>query len=1091
MEQLLLKLAGTIVSAAYKRVLTKRHNDLRGSLSLSELVETRKVDGFVRRKFARHVETITDELAQQLGALYRNEFTDLDSGDQVAATRHAIVAFDKADVSDKGLFAVDLSADALSDRILSTKPGDPAGLGLAETGEQFYRLLVHTTCECLVRLILSLPEYQPRALTELLDRASQIEEQLSAALKRLPTPSLYAPNGSGTDDEFRSTYLNAASKHLDELELFGVELRNYIVRTPLSVAYIGLSVRVRHQRPAGGDDSPGLDDSRIEPGTRRPNRVVRVEHVLGEHDRLVIKGEAGSGKSTLLRWLAVTAARGGFKGDMAEFNNLVPFLVKLRSWEGENLPTPEHFLADAAPHLRGIMPDGFVHRALESGRALLLVDGVDELPTGERPKVRRWLSQLLTSFPRNRVVVTTRPTAADDFRFPGEGFTTAMLAPMSSSDVRELVRHWHLAVRDSGSHPCRSEDLPDYERDILKQIDVNPALRTLATTPLLCAMLCALNLDRRRDLPTDRVELYRAALAMLIERRDAVRKVSITIRNLGQAEKRTLLRDLAWRLSLNNRSELPYEVALARVADKLRSMPNVNHGHTAVFEYLLERSGVIRQPQSGRVDFVHRSFQEYLTAAQATDNGDIGVLVNHAHQDEWHEIVTLAAGLANAPQRTELITGLLHRADREPEHARRLRILVAACLETMPDLNPALEPRIDRTLAKLLPPHTRSEAASLARIGAPLLRYLPRVPEQLSDADASATIWAAALVNGPDALPVLRDLARDPRRRVQETLIDVWSHFNPVDYARQVLADAALLDGTVVITSAEMIPALPMLRHLKGTHIAFDTVEDLSILNDVPNLVSVAVRGEFDSIGPLERHPRLQMARLQSPVAFDPAPLARLPELRELFLTSTPGIDLGFLAECGGLRNLFVNSGGETGLAPIWSLSRLERLGLRGITADTDLSRLAELSRLRALSLSGTVDPERPAIPELLTALPDRTPELGNLTLFQLDLGDELGSVASLPKLTGLGLYQCTATDLAALPKFSALRSLEIEGYRTPLDVDSLAAIPQLRYLRLRHQSELTTIDLAAFGDRDLTIEVAGFHEVRNVGPGIRLRRFG
>ncbi len=38
-------------------------------------------------------------------------------------------------------------------------------------------------------------------------------------------------------------------------------------------------------------------------------------------------------------------------------------------------------------------------------------------------------------------------------------------------------------------------------------------------------MLCALNLDRRQQLPPDRMALYRDALALLLERRDAEREV--------------------------------------------------------------------------------------------------------------------------------------------------------------------------------------------------------------------------------------------------------------------------------------------------------------------------------------------------------------------------------------------------------------------------------------------------------------------------------------------------------------------------------------------------------------------------------------
>jgi hypothetical protein len=89
----------------------------------------------------------------------------------------------------------------------------------------------------------------------------------------------------------------------------------------------------------------------------------------------------------------------------------------------------------------------------------------------------------------------------------------------------------------------------------------------------------------------------------------------------------------------------------------------------------LQRSGVIREPVPGRIDFVHRTVQEYLAAKQAADLGDMDLLVRNAHHDEWRETIVMAAGHANEPLRRELINGILGRAQAEPKRARRLKLL--------------------------------------------------------------------------------------------------------------------------------------------------------------------------------------------------------------------------------------------------------------------------------------------------------------------------------------------------------------------------------------------------------------------------------
>src|SRR5262249_26484606 len=151
--------------------------------------------------------------------------------------------------------------------------------------------------------------------------------------------------------------------------------------------------------------------------------------------RTLLRGEAGSGKTTLLQWLAVTAARSGFFGPLADWNGCVPFLVRLRSYADRLLPRPQQLLAGVADPLVDLLPPGWVHRQLHSGQAVLLVDGVDELVSAQRPAVRKWLQGLLTEFPQIRVVVTARPGAADRSWLAAERFAPVLLERMSPLDV--------------------------------------------------------------------------------------------------------------------------------------------------------------------------------------------------------------------------------------------------------------------------------------------------------------------------------------------------------------------------------------------------------------------------------------------------------------------------------------------------------------------------------------------------------------------------------------------------------------------------------------------------------------------------------
>lgn len=92
-------------------------------------------------------------------------------------------------------------------------------------------------------------------------------------------------------------------------------------------------------------------------------------------------------------WLAAHAAAGTLGPELGELNGLVPFVLPLRTLRarGAALPTPAELPAVARLPVDA-PPDGWAGRILKAGRALLLVDGLDEVPQGDREAAHAWLS---------------------------------------------------------------------------------------------------------------------------------------------------------------------------------------------------------------------------------------------------------------------------------------------------------------------------------------------------------------------------------------------------------------------------------------------------------------------------------------------------------------------------------------------------------------------------------------------------------------------------------------------------------------------------------------------------------------------------
>lgn len=785
--------------------------------SLTDLAAAELTKPYQRAKFETLVQHIGHQVTEQLAPVLER-FAEDDVAASLAAVEAALLS---ADLSDEALLRDDADPEVLAQRIRRSVPRQDLG--------RCYEIALDQSCRCLVQIIRNLPSFQPRALAEVLSRATAQTVLLEDALARLPRTSLHAPQGVDNDDEFRDEYLRYIAASLDRLELLGLSMKDR-PRLALSVAYLSLTVsgqeRLRHGW-FGEADQPA-------------HSGVRVESALVS--RTFVRGEAGSGKTTLLDWIAVTAARGGFVGDLRSWNGLIPFPIRLRAYADSPMPAkPEEFVTG---WLAGIMPPGWVHRVLREGRGLLLVDGVDEVPPFKRPHVREWLRELVHTFPLAQVVVTARPAAADKKWLAELNFSSTVLQQMSPADVRVFLQRWHEAAG------APEEAL----RRLVSQLDSRVHLRSLASSPLLCAMLCALNLGRVSELPHSRMELYAAALAMLLDLRDAERGIA---RILTISDKTVLLRDLAWRLTLGGRSQLPASKVHEHVARKIRSMPNVDEEADAVVTHLLERSGVVREIAPGQVDFVHRTFQEYLAGEEAMQDGQVETLVAHAHQDSWTQTIVLACGHGQRTQVSELLTEVLDRADQEPRNARRLRLLAAACLETVRDVDAEVHERVDAIIRdKLVPPRSKKETTSLATIGHRVLRYLPADLDELSDATAEAVVRSTALVGSPEAMARLAGYARDPRRTVQEALLAAWLNFDRRRYADEVLADAPLDDGCARITTIGLIPHLSRLRRLTAVDISLTDDEeqtDLTFVQDVPGLryLSVPVAGVID-VSPLK-----------------------------------------------------------------------------------------------------------------------------------------------------------------------------------------------------------------------------------------------
>ncbi|MCP4425272.1 MAG: SUMF1/EgtB/PvdO family nonheme iron enzyme [Chloroflexi bacterium] len=445
-------------------------------------------------------------------------------------------------------------------------------------------------------------------------------------------------------------------------------------QSPLGLAnvYVNLdtTTQVRAEKGADTTNRPATAATEQE---MRP--LPALEAAAGERS-LVLLGDPGGGKSAFVNHIAHCLAahvlypeadwRRHLAGWPAEEASALPLVVILRDFAHslpDKLPrqaTPTHLwrFIEARLDAQNL---GFaaapIQRALEDGEALVLLDGLDEVPSSaQRAFVRDATERFTERYPDNRYLVTCRSLSYQDkaLRLSENRFPIYELAPFDEAKIDRFVRAWYDELARVGS--VEGTKVEGLTRQFQKAIR-RPDLWRLAPNPLLLTVMALVNTHKGR-LPDARAMLYEDTVEMLLWRWEQIKvgdKESVPrLRQLLLAAGRSAmdLKRMLWRLAYEAHAETSGGDKLADIDElKLRqALAALKAGDwnwaDAALAAMKLRAGLLLERAPGVFTFPHRTFQEYLAGCHLAAQGDFAQRAAKLaeHGADWREAILLAVG---------------------------------------------------------------------------------------------------------------------------------------------------------------------------------------------------------------------------------------------------------------------------------------------------------------------------------------------------------------------------------------------------------------------------------------------------------------
>ncbi|MBD2121539.1 NACHT domain-containing protein [Trichocoleus sp. FACHB-262] len=353
--------------------------------------------------------------------------------------------------------------------------------------------------------------------------------------------------------------------------------------------------------------------------------------VLAKNTNLMVVGKPGSGKTTYLQRV-VTQCNGGILQA-----HRIPVLIKLREFveDGREVAySLERYLERCWR-----LSDAETQLVLNRGRALVLLDGLDEVTGEDGKNITKEIKRFARAYPQVLVIVTCR-TQSQESRF--ERFDYVEVADFDEPQVRAFAQHWFKTViGDESVGLAKAQEVLG-----LLFLEENKPIRELAITPILLSLTCAV-FHQTGKFYSKRSKLYEEGLELLLEQWDKSRSIERDeiYRDLSVERKLELLSYLAVK-----KFEQPQYVLFEQeeIEGYIAEFLGIEQRDSrAVLRAIESQHGLLIERSQKVWSFSHLTFQEYLVSLLYIQSNALDNLLEYMSKIWWREVFILTSQALN------------------------------------------------------------------------------------------------------------------------------------------------------------------------------------------------------------------------------------------------------------------------------------------------------------------------------------------------------------------------------------------------------------------------------------------------------------